>query len=148
MRGMHVVLPMVLAAVLGGCGSGEEPSRKAPAAREPVLQESRPVTPELRARPLEREEYLRQAEARLQEVQRLVAEMQERLEKLSPELRARVTEQLHALEPKLATARRKLQELKFAAGETYRKLQAEVEALLEELKKAVEKFPLGFQFKP
>lgn len=143
-----VVVPLLIMAVLGGCGRGEEPAPRGAAPREPALRESRPATPELRAQPLGREDYLRQAEAQLQEVQRLVAEMQERLDKLSPELKARVTEQLKALEPRLMTARRKLQELKFAGKDAYRRLQAELEELLKEVKKRAEDLPVGFQLKP
>lgn len=143
-----VLVPLLITVVLGGCGRGEEPAPKGAAPREPALRESRPVTPELRAQPLGREDYLRQAEAQLQELQRLVADMQERLDKLSPELKARVTEQLKVLEPKLMTARRKVQELKFAGGETYKRLQGEMEELLKELKKRADDLPVGFQFKP
>lgn len=134
--------------VLWGCGSQEEPARPKPAAKEPAIRETKPATPELKAAAPTREDYLKQTHVRLEELQRTVAEMQDKLEKISPELKARVTEQLKALEPKLTVARRKLQELKFTGGEAYKKLQAEVEALLEDLKKAVDQLPTGFQFKP
>ncbi|MCL6621091.1 MAG: hypothetical protein K6T55_03225 [Syntrophobacterales bacterium] len=148
MNRWRLLIPVLLLGLLGSCGAGEEPAPPKPSAREPELRAATPATPELKAQPPGREEYLRQAEAQLQEVQRLVAEMQERLEKLSPELRARVTEQLQALEPKLRTARRKLQELKFAGAETYKKVQGELEELLKELKRRAEELPVGFQFKP
>jgi chromosome segregation ATPase len=148
MKRPTITLALWLAAALLGCGSQEEPAHPKPAVKEPAIRESRQATPEMKAAAPEREEYFRQANSRLEELKRGMAEMQDRLDKISPELKARVAEQLKALEPQMATARRKLQELKFATGETYKKLQAEMETLLNDLKKAVEQLPTGFQFKP
>ncbi len=143
-----LALALALTVALLGCGGQEEPVKSKPDAKEPAWSAGRPSVPELKAADRNRETYLKQTDARLEELKQAINEMQTKLEKLSPELKARVDEQLKVLEPKMAAARRKVQELKFAGGEAYKKLQSEVEALLEDLKKGVEQLPSGFQFKP
>lgn len=147
MTRLTMTLALGLTLLAASCGGPEEPARTKAAAKEPAITESKPVSPELRAAP-DRDAYLRQADARLEELKQAMNDMQAKLEKLSPELKARSAEQLKAMEARMTTARRKLQELRFAGGEAYKKLQAEVEALLEELKKRADQLPSGFQFRP
>jgi DNA repair exonuclease SbcCD ATPase subunit len=83
----------------------------------------------------EKEEFQKQAEAKLNELNKKMDELKNKGEKATDEIKAQIKEQMEELKKKQEAANKKLQELKSAGTDAWEKLKSETNKALDDMEK-------------
>ena len=125
------------------CSRQDEPEEKRGSATSENVEQQNGKTPQgKRAKTdQEKEEYQRQIETKLNELEKRIDELQVKAKEAGKEVKDEINKAVNEaeLEKKKEAAKKKLEELKSASADTWDKVKAELDDAVEELEKAYER---------
>jgi len=86
-----------------------------------------------------KDEYIRQAEVKMEELGKKTAELENRLEKETAEMKERHKEEILGLKKKQEELQKKINELKSSSAKAWEEFKTGIDAALDDLEKSYEK---------
>ena len=135
MKRLGILLITGLVALCLGCGTQEEPKKTVtPGDVKQEAKEAAKTTKEYLAQ--QQEKYLKQAQEKLNDLDKKIADLREQAEKQTGELQQKLSKEADGLKKQTNALKEKLAAMKDASGDAWKKLKSGVDGALTELEKA------------
>ena len=136
-----ITVAVFLAVTALACGKKEEPPQvKKPVTEKEVQQEGKEALDTLKAfADQQKEAYQKKIADHLAEMQKKMEELKGQVDKASPELKARLNQELEEAKQNIGTLQKNLEDVKTATGKVWEDMKGNLNQTLQDWQKGAEK---------
>ena len=136
MKKIFGVCGLIIALMVLGCGSSEEPASGKQSSAPPSVQKNQPAGPSKENLAQQKEKYAKEMAQKLDEFKQKMAELKKKAEASSAEARAKANEEIDKYNKESANIKIDLERLRDASNETRNTIKTDTDKALVRLQKA------------